>query len=398
MRAPTLFSLALLLLAGCATPKPSETPTEKPAPTTSDLGAAWAGETEEPVKAIKLEQPPEPVDERAAFRSAMGDEAKVADAVALAKELTGVERNAAHARAYAQAKGEEAVAAAQAWYQACGPQDLEPCRLSAAKAWAREEKDAPVLKREQCLQRAERSHHKADSCLEKDIGGGDAVTRARVALVKAQAESPLTAKVKALERVSRSCADPRTAFIKRSALKQLGQAAMSEGDLERATKYALQETQVLWASSLPSERRWARTERVDELCAKYDAKTGAGACRKLERQVNKELSYRDYSKGSAGQGLDAETVKEVNAHYAPLLEGCLMEQARRMRPPDIARFNVRWTVLNNGRVTAMELPKEGAAHPLAQCLKQQFVDWRYPKYEGEYQHIEQSFVVSAIRR
>ena len=32
---------------------------------------------------------------------------------------------------------------------------------------------------------------------------------------------------------------------------------------------------------------------------------------------------------------------------------------------------------------------------LGQCLRDRFAVWRYPKYAGELQHVEQSFTISA---
>jgi hypothetical protein len=63
------------------------------------------------------------------------------------------------------------------------------------------------------------------------------------------------------------------------------------------------------------------------------------------------------------------------------------------------RYTVRWAVLNDGRVDAVHLDKKTRdAGPLAECLRNQFAFWRYPRYEGELQHIEQTFLVSPRER
>ena len=52
----------------------------------------------------------------------------------------------------------------------------------------------------------------------------------------------------------------------------------------------------------------------------------------------------------------------------------------------------------DGRVAKMHLRrKELESSPLANCLRKQFDTWRYPRYEGEAQHVEQRFTVSAQR-
>jgi hypothetical protein len=80
------------------------------------------------------------------------------------------------------------------------------------------------------------------------------------------------------------------------------------------------------------------------------------------------------------------------------LQDCLAEQARRMTPPDAQRFDVRWVVVNDGRVAEAHLRRDLDDVPLAHCLRAQFAAWRYPRYEGEYQHVEQSFTVTATER
>lgn len=70
-----------------------------------------------------------------------------------------------------------------------------------------------------------------------------------------------------------------------------------------------------------------------------------------------------------------------------------------MRPPDMEEYEVRWMVLNDGRVGDVHLKrKTDEESPLGQCLRDQFAVWRYPKYQGEFQHVEQRFTVSALKR
>jgi hypothetical protein len=137
---------------------------------------------------------------------------------------------------------------------------------------------------------------------------------------------------------------------------------------------------------------------LDAACSRLDARAGAGACRALERQLSGGWTFRDYSLEHAGEGLTPERVRVVNEHYAPLLQACLTEQARRLTPPDAQTFELRWTVHNDGRVRDAHLQPDLDQLPLAKCLRAQFSSWRYPRFEGELQNIEQTFTVTANRR
>ena len=60
------------------------------------------------------------------------------------------------------------------------------------------------------------------------------------------------------------------------------------------------------------------------------------------------------------------------------------------------RYTVRWTVRNDGRISEVLLDRrESNEGPLARCMRSQMAVWRYPRYEGELQHVEQSFLVTA---
>jgi hypothetical protein len=94
--------------------------------------------------------------------------------------------------------------------------------------------------------------------------------------------------------------------------------------------------------------------------------------------------------------LAAEAVREVNAHFGVTLQECLTAEAARLRPPAQERYTVRWTVRNDGRVAELLIDKHDANDgPLASCLRSQMAVWRYPRYEGELQHVEQTFMVVA---
>ena len=137
---------------------------------------------------------------------------------------------------------------------------------------------------------------------------------------------------------------------------------------------------------------------LDQTCVSYDTAHSSGSCRALERKVLGRWTFHDFSKEQGRDGLSADQVRMVNEHFAPLLQECLAEQARRMTPPDAQRFDVRWVVFNDGRVGEVHLRKDLDESLLARCLRTQFNGWRYPRYEGEYQNVEQSFTVTAVER
>jgi len=149
-------------------------------------------------------------------------------------------------------------------------------------------------------------------------------------------------------------------------------------------------------STLPeAERRWARTPEWDAACRAYEEKAGAGAGRAMEQRLLGTYVFTDFSRRTSGDGLDGDTVRTVNAHYEPLLQPCLAEQARRLVAPDAMEFMVYWMVFNDGRVGEVHLRRDLDETPLAKCLKGSFSDWRYPRYQGEWQHVEQKFMVRA---
>ena len=393
----TAWVILASLGVACTASKPPPTVTRETKE--EELSKAWEPPPEEPSETQKLWLPPM-VDRRAPFLQALegakrGVRADAEQAVQLSQALTGVERFNAYRELSKQVSLSEAQASE--WYEACGPELLELCRGEASHALdkANHTKHADVAKREQCLSRSERAG-RPDACL--GSVGGDAVTRTRAALVAAIAERGEVRRVK-LERVATTCVDKRCTRLRERALKLLSKDAVTQNDLDHAAQYALKAVKVVAENADASERLYARDADVDELCTKLDTRSGAGTCRKLERSLNGELTFRDFSKDSAGAGLDADIVRRVNAHYAPLVENCLTEQALRLAPPNNAeRYEVRWVVINDGRVTGVELLKEAPSHPLGLCLKKQFELWRYPRYDGEFQHVEQAFTVTAAVR
>ncbi|MFL5322455.1 MAG: hypothetical protein ACJ790_22540 [Myxococcaceae bacterium] len=320
--------------------------------------------------------------------------------------------------AVAQKNGGDAEKFARDWLRACGPNAVDSCRRKAGSALARipnatanQKKRLENLKEnETCLAQSEASAKsgKLPPCFDSAVGyfrhDGDKLIVARLQLAKAIGElsktPPSDAAAGALEKAEKACDEDRCVNIRRSALKSELRLAKANDDVEGAARAALRDQQ-LYASTLSaSERLWARTPEADSACAALDAKSGAGSCRRLEKALTGRYAFKDFSKGAAkGEGLSPDAVREVNSHYGVTLETCLADAAARLTPPASESHSVRWTVGNDGKVTQVEMArKEQDQGPLGQCLREQFLVWRYPKYRGELQHVEQTFVINARER
>jgi hypothetical protein len=433
---------AAVLVLGCATspsPRPEAAPEAAAAPTApkdDDLEKAWAPTPEpkppaEPSPEARVAQPPPPADRRAGYREALDatvtalqakrlDDARAAadKACTEAADLTGDERAKAWATAFkvAVTEGEpnRATDVALAWRLACGPDGLDACRAAAVRALGQVVKlkgaDAKALKAlvkslqdaDGCVAAAERSGT-GPACLaatEKTAAKHkDELLAARVLYAKALAEKSDAKKAALLAKAEARCDAPSCAGVRRKALSKQVALALAANDLEAALKLTLRDAEVAASLAEPEQRPWARTPELDKLCVKYDAANGAGACRRVEKQLTGGWTFRDFSKDKGvGEGLAPDQVKVVNEHYAVLAQECLAEQARRLIPPDAQRYEVSWAVQNDGRVREAHLRRDLDDTPLAKCLRQQFSAWRYPRFTGELQHVEQSFLVTAVER
>src|SRR6185369_8947595 len=97
------------------------------------------------------------------------------------------------------------------------------------------------------------------------------------------------------------------------------------------------------------------------------------ACRKLEKKLNGEWLFRDFSVGKATANFAADTVKAVNEHFNCLLQECLAIEAERITPPDQVVYEVQWDVTNDGRVNEVHLARRDQEEgPMLQCLRKQF--------------------------
>ncbi|MBK7861941.1 MAG: hypothetical protein IPJ65_25660 [Archangiaceae bacterium] len=312
--------------------------------------------------------------------------------------------------------------AAERWLEACGPDRIDACRGKAiaalnkvayakspeaekakARATAAKTADRCVIDAENAL----RAHAGLPGCLEAAAahyrGQSDRLMGARVALAKAAAAAHDDKKKERASELyqfaARVCDEPRCAQVKRRALKAAGWLELQTGDPATAARLMIEEMGI-GAERLPAEKkRYARTTEVDKVCAALDSRDGAGACRKLEKQVLGDYIFKDFSAQKAGVGLGADTVRTVNEHYNVSLQECLAAEAARLVPPAYETYQVQWMVHNDGRVDDVHMArKDQDETELALCLRRVFPLWRYPRYDGEAQHIEQSFTVSAHQR
>lgn len=311
--------------------------------------------------------------------------------------------------------------AAEKWLFSCGPEQVDACRGRALaalaslgrgkgpEAAATREKLSKLRAADSCLRKVEaaaRSKARPPACAEGAIGTyrkwGDKLMQARVQLAKglsALGEGREEEAVTFFSRAEQDCQEPRCLAVRRASLRQLGWLRLRTGQLPAAARAMLSEMR-LHATTLPAEQRgYARTKEVEQACAALDAKEGGGSCRRLEENLFGELTFRDFSQENAGPELTAARVREVNEHFSVLLQECLTSEAERLTPPASVTYEVRWMISFQGRVEQVRLgQKDQDSSPLADCLRRQFERWRYPRYQGENQHIEQRFTVNARER
>jgi hypothetical protein len=323
-----------------------------------------------------------------------------------------------HARAQGDAGGAAALAAQ--WLNQCGPDAVGRCRAQALAAidravaakeraparWKQFAKDAREA--DTCLREAEaaagRKADAAPECLSRAQQfyerTGDRLMVARALFADGRIRLASNSGDRAfarLEDAARRCDEARCRDVRRRVFRLLTSTYLAKGEVELAARASLRDVDV-HASSLPPARRvYAWTPEATRACAAYDARAGAGACRKLEQKIRGSHAFKDFSLERArGEGLPTAAVREVNAHFGITLQECLTAEAKRLQPPAEERYTVRWIVRNDGKVSEMLMDRrESNDGPLARCMRSRMSVWRYPRYEGELQHVEQTFLVTA---
>lgn len=369
------------------------------------------------------EPPPPPADPRAPFRECLDRaertklqeerDAALEEAARLAEGLGGSERHLAHrvitSERLRSGDGAAAEAAARRWHARCGPEEAEVCRREALAALARVAELVPAQRprlvkelaerrsAEECAANVRRSVERLPCLPEAEavaLAKGDKLLQARLALAAAlaAARSAPAKHGPLLERAERRCTEVQCADVRREALERLLTEALGRGDVDAAVRLALRQVAV-YAATLPVPLRpWARTEQLQKLCARYDAARGRGACRSLELAANGAWTFVDFSRvRRPTEGLSPSFVREVGEHYGALLQGCLAEEGRRLPPSSEVEYRLQWVVVNDGRVFRARIEGSPATPAFEACVTRQFETWRYPRYTGEWQHVEQTF-------
>jgi hypothetical protein len=313
---------------------------------------------------------------------------------------------------------ESARKTAESWLLSCGPDKPDSCRARALWVLGRAAQigKMPNLKtrveklgeHDKCLRKVEgglgRAEGKAPECLEEALGayraGRDHLMEMRVQYARGVAlsgkESQRQAAIFAFARAESMCKEPRCVGWRRKALKRLSGLYAADGDAQKSAEMALAEAH-LYASTLPDETKmWAMTNDAMAACDRLDAKAGAGSCRKWEKQKFGELLFLDFSQQKQrGSGLPPDVVKKVNAHFGVLVEPCLDAEKTKIPPLSQYTYKLRWVVQNDGSVGKVEVGGDGRQDSdLGRCLVDQFNNWRYPRYAGEFQHVEQNFTIA----
>ena len=315
-----------------------------------------------------------------------------------------------------------ATTVAERWLVSCGPEMADACRKRAITALDRaarqlprrspaQERLARLQESEACVGIAEarvKSGEKFPECADAALAVyrqlGDKLIIARLLLAKGRCieadprQLPQAAHL--FTQAEKSCQEPRCLEVRRRALKSLWALHLRLGEAELAARAAFAEMALASQKLAPERRAYVRTAEVDRACEALDRREGLGNCRRLEKSILGTYSFHDFSEQpSARQGLSVEDVRQVNQHFQVLIQDCLAAEAERLEPPATVSYHLRWIALNDGRVDQVSFDRRDQNEgPLAECLRKQFALWRYPRYRGEYQHIDQEFSVNTRER
>lgn len=289
-------------------------------------------------------------------------------------------------------------ARAKAWLLSCGPGPAKETAKCRARALDALREAGPTFKAEvtkleeadRCVASAAPGDH---ACLPKAIAAYKR-SRDRLMLAKATLAGLEPEDVVKKRAALKLCPEPRCASLRAAVLEQLVSEELQKDAAEQAARDALEAVRLRQSAMPASQRLYARTDALDRACAAYDHQASPGKCRALERQVLGGYVFHDYSRSSRDT-LPRDQAREATDHYAVLLTSCLAEFGEKSGS---GRYKVSWTILNDGHVTNVAAVNVDPQGQLIRCLKSQFAHWRYPRYKGEWQHVEQEFRVSGTTR
>jgi hypothetical protein len=321
-------------------------------------------------------------------------------------------------RAYLATRDIEAARkTAESWLLSCGPDKPDSCRARALWVLGRAAQigKMPNLKtrveklgeHDKCVRKVEggmgRAEGQAPECLNEALAayraGRDHLMEQRVQYARGVAisgkESQRQAAIFAFARAESMCKEARCVGWRRKALKRLSNLYAADGDTQKSAEMALAEAH-LYADTLPEEvKKYAMTTEALAACERLDTKSGPGTCRKWEKQKFGDHLFLDFSQQKARSGLSPDLVKKVNAHFGILVEPCLDAEKTRIPPLSQYTYKLKWVVQNDGSVAKVEVGGDGRQDSdLGRCIVDQFSNWRYPRYSGEFQHVEQNFTIA----
>ncbi len=310
---------------------------------------------------------------------------------------------------------------AQRWLLSCGPEMTDACRKRALSALSRaarhsakaqaQDQLARIQASDACVRKAEgraKSGEKFPQCADAALALyqelGDRLMIARLLSAKGRcfAADPRQRQEAAqvFKQADQACDEHRCLEVRIRALRSLYTLHIRLGEVDLAARAALAEMG-LAAQKLPSDRRaYARTAEVDKACEALDRRDGLGSCRRLEKSMLGTYAFHDFSEqASTREGLSAEDVRQVGQHFHVLIQDCLAEEAERLEPPASVTFRLHWMVLHDGRVDQVVFDRRDQSQgPFAECIRRQFALWRYPRYPGEFQHVDQAFSINTRER
>lgn len=315
-----------------------------------------------------------------------------------------------------------ATSSAEQWLLSCGPGAPDVCRKRALIAMERAVRQLPKksLARDRLAKFQENDACFAQSELQVKMGGripkcadaartsyrqlGDHLMVARLFLARARSiesdpgQAAQTSQL--LSQAQRACDERRCSDVRRRTLRSQFALEMRLGNAEGAARAALTEMGLASENLAPQRRSYARTSEVDRACEALDRRNGPTTCRRLEKSLLGGYTFHDFSEKTASrEGLSADDVRQVNQHFQVLIQDCLAQEAERLEPPASVSYHLRWVALNDGHVDQVRLDRDDQnSGPLSDCLRSQFAFWRYPRYRGEMQHIDQVFSVNTRER
>jgi len=195
------------------------------------------------------------------------------------------------------------------------------------------------------------------------------------------------AEIRRLREGARLCAKERCPPTRRRLLTLAARRLERAGDPEEAFRIFVR-LNAEANERLPEEqRRYARSRHVSRVCASLRREQGAAACRTIERKVAGYVTFHDFSRGKPRSGLTEAKIKAVHDEYLHLMSACLIASVRRKEAVPGERYELAWTIRNDGRADNLECEPDVEGDKLDACFREALTWFRYPRYLGERSNI-----------